>query len=87
MVERWFDAEKLYNDVVHFYIDKKGQSQEEANRIARIVVRRESKRRKCHHCGHMNYDHIRNVGTCLYRNCQCSKFVTQPGLQTPKVGR
>ena len=87
MIERGFNAEKLYNDVVHYYIDKKGQTPDQANRIARIVVTRETKRRTCHTCGHMNHDHIMNTKTCLYGNCQCTRFVTQPGLQAPRAGR
>ena len=47
MIERGFNAEKLYNDVVHYYIDKKGQTPDQANHIARIVVTRETKRRTC----------------------------------------
>ena len=84
-MERGFNVEKLYNDVVHYYIDKKGRTPDQANRIARIVVMRETKRRTCHKCGHMSHDHIRNTKTCLYGSCQCTRFVTQPGLQTPKA--
>lgn len=82
MVEREFDAEKLYNSVVHFYVDKKGFTPEEANRIAQIVVIRETQRRTCSTCGHMNYDHIANTRTCLYVDCQCAKFVSalKPGV-------
>ncbi len=75
-VERSFDVEKLYNSVVRFYIDKKRLSRIEANRIAQIVVARETKRRTCAKCGHMNYSHVNNTGTCLNSNCQCDKFVS-----------
>lgn len=86
-VERGFNIEKIYNDVVHYYVDKKGQTPDQANRIAQIVVMRETKRRTCHKCGHMNHDHIMNTKTCLYGSCQCTRFVTQPGLQTSKAQR
>lgn len=85
MVEREFDAERLYNSVVHFYVDKKGFTPEEANRIAQIVVIREKQKRTCRTCGHMNHDHIANVKTCLYGDCQCTKFVSGLEQSTPEA--
>lgn len=80
MIERGFNAEKIYNDVVHYYMDKKGQTRDQANRIAQIVVTRERRKRTCHICNHMDYDHLMNVRTCLYGGCQCPRFVTPPDL-------
>lgn len=72
--DRKFNAEKLYNNVVHYYIDKKRYSAEQANRIAQIVVMREARRRTCYACGHMDHHHMGNTGTCLYVDCQCARF-------------
>ncbi len=76
MTESEFDKEKLYNTVVHFYIDKKGYSKEQANLIAQRVVKREVERRICANpeCGHQLADHIRNTDTCLVPTCDCAKF-------------
>ncbi|MYC79609.1 MAG: hypothetical protein F4W68_03815 [Cenarchaeum sp. SB0661_bin_35] len=75
MIEREFNKERLYNNIVHFYVDKKGYSPDEANRIAQKVVTREINKRRCDTCGHMNHDHIANTKTCLYLDCQCTAFV------------
>ncbi len=75
MIEKKFDKEKLYNDVVHFYMDKKGYPPDKANRIAQRVVIRETNKRRCAVCGHMNHDHIANTKACLYVDCQCTHFV------------
>lgn len=85
MVEREFNAEKLYNDIVHYYVDKKGYTSDQANRIAQVVVIRESKRRTCQTCNHMSHDHIANTGTCLYVDCMCTKFVSQLRPRMPRV--
>lgn len=77
MVERPFNAEKLYNDVVHFYIDKKRYSAEQANRIAQIVVTRAIRRRTCQTCNHMKHHHLSDKGTCLYVGCRCTSFVSK----------
>lgn len=75
MVERPFDAEKLYNKVVHFYIDKRRYDTEQANRIAQIVVTRAIRRRTCKTCRHMMHHHLSDKGTCLYVDCRCDKFI------------
>ncbi len=85
MVEREFDAERLYNNVVHFYVDKKGMTPEEANRIAQVVVIRETQKRICRTCGHMNHDHIANARTCLYGDCQCAEFVSSLKQDAPEA--
>lgn len=76
MIEKEFNQDKLYSSVVHFYVDKKGYSLEKANQIAQKVVKRETAKRTCKNpnCGHMLEDHIRNVDTCLARDCNCRKF-------------
>ena len=72
-----FDPNELYNRIVHYYIDKKGYSKEQANQIAQKVIQREKSRRKCKNvsCGHPVDDHIRNNETCLVIDCDCRKFV------------
>ncbi|MDX1533940.1 MAG: hypothetical protein R3230_07035 [Nitrosopumilaceae archaeon] len=76
MIEKEFNSELLYNKIVHFYIDKKGYTKEQANEIAQRVIRREIQRRVCKNfkCKHTMDDHIRNEGTCLVLNCDCRKF-------------
>jgi hypothetical protein len=76
MLEKQFNSDLLYNKVVHFYIDKKGYSKEQANSIAQLIVQKESQRRICKNekCKHFSHDHIRNSETCLAINCECSKF-------------
>jgi hypothetical protein len=76
MLEKQFNPDVLYNKVVHFYIDKKGCSKEQANLIAQLVVQKESQRRICKNekCKHFTHDHIRNSETCLVANCECNKF-------------
>ena len=77
MIEKAFNPEKLYNKVVHYYMDKKGYTKEQANSIAQSVIRREAERRMCKNekCHHSLDDHIRNSGTCLVLNCDCSEFL------------
>ena len=77
MIEKEFDSELLYNKIVHFYIDKKGYTKEQANEIAQRVIRRETERRICKNskCKHSKYDHIRNAETCLMLDCDCRKFL------------
>lgn len=76
MIERRFDSERLYNSIVHYYIDKKSYSKERANSIAQRVVRREAGRRTCKNpeCAHAMDDHIRNSETCLVPDCRCGRF-------------
>ena len=76
MIEKEFNSEMLYNKIVHFYIDKKGHTKEQANAIAQRVIRREIQRRMCKNfkCKHSMDDHIRNSDTCLVLDCDCRKF-------------
>lgn len=77
MLEKQFKPDLLYNKVVHFYMDKKGYSKEQANAIAQAVVLREAQRRICKNknCKHFSHDHMRNAETCLVSDCDCRKFV------------
>jgi hypothetical protein len=77
LIEKEFNPDLLYNKVVHYYIDKKKYSREKANEIAQAVIKREAERRMCKNteCRHSFDDHIRNSGTCLVLNCNCSKFI------------
>ena len=77
MLEKRFKPDKLYNSVVHFYIDKRGYAKDKANRIAQAVVQRETQRRICKNdkCKHYSHDHIRNSETCLANDCDCTEFV------------
>lgn len=76
MLEKQFDANALYNRVVHYYVDKKGYTKDKANSIAQAVVLREAERRICKNaaCKHFSHDHIRNSETCLVPYCECSGF-------------
>lgn len=76
MLEKQFNPDMLYNQIVHFYIDKKGYSKERANKIAQSVVQKEAHRRICknENCKHFSHDHIRNSETCLVENCDCKEF-------------
>jgi hypothetical protein len=77
LIEKEFNPDLLYNKVVHYYIDKKKYSREKANEIAQAVIKREIGRRMCKNtaCRHSLEDHIRNSGTCLVLNCNCTKFL------------
>lgn len=77
MLEKQFKPDMLYNKVVHFYMDKKGYSKDEANAIAQKVVTREAQRRICKNknCKHFSHDHIRNAETCLVSDCDCREFL------------
>jgi len=76
MLEKQFNPDLLYNRIVHFYIDKKKYSKDQANAIAQKVVQKESQRRICKNekCKHFSHDHIRNLETCIVADCECSKF-------------
>ena len=76
LLEKQFNPDLLYNRVVHFYMDKKGYTKDQANQIAQSVVKREALRRICknENCKHFSHDHIRNSETCLVENCDCDKF-------------
>ena len=67
----------LYNKIVHYYVDKKKFSKDQANEIAQNVIKREINRRKCKNseCGHSLTDHIRNTDTCLVLECNCTRFI------------
>ena len=77
MLEKKFDASKLWNQIVHYYIDKKGLSKEQANEIAERGIKKETLRRTCQNfsCGHLNIKHIRNSEHCLVETCSCTKFI------------
>jgi hypothetical protein len=77
VIEKTFNPDMLYNKIVHYYMDKKGHTKEQANSIAQSVIRREAERRMCKNeqCHHSLDDHIRNSGTCLILNCDCLKFL------------
>ena len=47
MIEKSFDPDLLYNKIVHYYVDKKNFSKEQANAIAQNIINREIERRKC----------------------------------------
>ncbi|MCY4492188.1 MAG: hypothetical protein OXC46_12120 [Thaumarchaeota archaeon] len=76
MLEKQFDANALYNRIVHYYMDKKGFTKDKANSIAQTVVLREAKRKMCKNkdCGHFLHDHMRNSETCLVSDCVCGRF-------------
>lgn len=76
MLEKQFDANLLYNKIVHYYMDKKGFTKDKANAIAQAVVRREAERRICKNsdCRHFLHDHLRNSEACLVPDCGCNKF-------------
>ena len=76
-LEKPFNSELLYNHIVHYYIDKKGVTKEEANKIAQKIITRELQRYVCKdsRCGHLYYDHIKNQDTCIIMDCSCTKFV------------
>ena len=76
-LEKPFNSELLYNHIVHYYIDKKGITKEEANKIAQKVITRELQRYVCKdsRCGHLSYDHIKNQDTCIIIDCPCTKFI------------
>jgi len=76
-LEKTFNAERLYNHIDHYYIDKKGVSNADPNKIALSVITRELERYVCKdsRCGHLSYDHIKNQNTCTIIDCQCGKFV------------
>jgi len=50
----------LYNHIVHYYIDKKGVTKEDANKIAQNVISKELQRHICQdtRCKHLSSDHI-----------------------------
>ena len=77
MTSKPIEPDVLYNKIVHFYIDKKNYSKEDANKIAQNVIKRELNRRICKNkdCNHSSQEHIRNSETCIVLNCECRKFL------------
>ena len=76
-LEKPFNVELLYNHLLHYYIDKKGCTKDEANEIAQKVITRELQRRICKYdgCHHLSHQHVENQGTCFVLNCSCKKFL------------
>ena len=60
-----FNPDVLYNHIVHYYIDKKGVTKEDANKIAQNVISKELQRHICQdtRCKHLSSDHIRKHDT------------------------
>jgi len=75
--EKTFNPDMLYSYIVHYYIDKKGCTMEEANEIAQKVIMREAQRRICKdsRCTHSSNNHVDSSGTCLILDCLCTKFL------------
>ena len=76
-LKKQFNPDVLYNHIVHYYIDKKGVTKEDANKIAQNVISKELQRHICQdtRCKHLSSDHIRNQDTCIIVDCPCTKFV------------
>ena len=70
-------TDKLWNQIVHYYIDKKGYSKEDANKIAQRIITREINRKICQNtaCNHLIDEHIDKNGQCLVPICTCKKFL------------
>ena len=57
-------TDKLWSQIVHYYIDKKGYSKEDANNIAQRIITREINRKICQNmsCNHLvptrNFLHV-----------------------------
>ena len=77
-IKKPFSPEVLYNHIVHYYIDKKGVTIDEANKIAQNIITRELQRHVCQdvRCKHLSSDHIKNQDTCITIDCPCTKFVS-----------
>ncbi len=78
MLEKYFDADRLYGRILRYYVAKKHYSKEEANAIAQKIIQRERNRRTCKNvqCRHLLNDHIRNIGSCLVGPCMCEEFAS-----------
>ena len=72
-----FQVDKLWSQVVHYYIDKKKMSKEEANRIAAAVVKKEIEKNTCQNiaCRHLKSKHLGDKRQCMVTTCPCSEFV------------
>jgi len=70
-------TDKLWNEIVHYYIDKKGYSKEDANKIAERVITREINRKICQNasCNHLVDEHIDKKEQCLVSTCTCKQFL------------
>ncbi len=71
-------TDKLWSEIVHYYIDKKGYSKEDANKIAQRIITREQNRKICNndYCRHLIDQHINKKDQCLISTCNCKKFQT-----------
>ena len=69
-------TDKLWSQIVHYYIDKKGYSKEDANAIAQRIITREINRKICHNdsCGHLVDEHIERKNQWLISTCNCKEF-------------
>ena len=76
MIEKYFDINRLYGDIVRYYINKRHLSVENANNIAQKVIQKERNKRTCKNtiCKHLLNDHVRNYNSCLVESCKCAKF-------------
>ena len=56
-------TDKLWSEIVHYYIDKKGYSKEDANKIAQRIITREKNRKICNNdsCRHLVDEHINRI--------------------------
>ena len=72
-----FQVDKLWSQVVHYYVDKKKMSKEEANRIAAAVVKKEIEKNTCQNiaCRHLKSKHLGDKRQCMVVTCPCSEFV------------
>ena len=70
-------TDKIWSQIVHYYIDKKGYSKEDANKIAQRIVTREINRKICQNvsCNHLIDEHIDKKGSCLVSTCICKEFL------------
>jgi len=73
---RRLDPDRLYGRIAHYYMVRKNRSREDANRIARNVVRKEISRRTCsgEGCAHPDHEHARGSGACTVSGCGCAAF-------------
>ena len=69
-------TDKLWSQIVHYYIDKKGYTKEYANKIAQRIIIRERNRKICNNnsCNHLVDEHINKKDQCLITTCNCKKF-------------
>ena len=72
-----FQMDKLWSQVVHYYVDKKKMSKEDANKIAAAVVKKEIEKNTCQNiaCRHLKSKHLGEKRQCMIVTCPCSEFV------------